>query len=450
MEGRTFLGMDVRIRLYGLCRDAGSELCRFALSTVTIPGCEPNGFTVSDENGEVPVTQEPLSSYPYEYRIYRTGRALSGEVEISYSVLPRPFGDMDRCGPYFDLRAEDGGANFAGLSVLPTFEGFEGEIAFEWDRSNTPEGVYGVSTFGEGDFTRNGLFEDLRQSYYAAGFINSITDGDFGFYWLAEPNFDVRSIADYTKKLYAVMSPFFRDTDTNYRIFFRKDPSNYPSSGGTALLRSYMCGWNENSPVSVAEKQNILAHEMVHNWPSLNDIPYGTTSWYSEGTAEYYSIILPLRAGLIDLETALGEIQKRTDAYYTNPTRGLDNMEAARQSWTDRRTQRIPYGRGIFFLANCDVKIKAATNGERGIDDVVLGILERGRSGETLGNHVFLDEAKKVSGIDFTADHALMSSGGHFAPLPGSFGGHFDIEEIGTVEADTGEPCISYKWTIKD
>lgn len=38
---------------------------------------------------------------------------------------------------------------------------------------------------------------------------------------------------------------------------------------------------------------------MVHNWPQLNDNPYGVTTWYSEGTAEYYSVLLPLRLGLM-------------------------------------------------------------------------------------------------------------------------------------------------------
>ena len=80
-----------------------------------------------------------------------------------------------------------------------------------------------------------------------------------------------------------------------------------------------MFGWNDSQPVSVEEKQNLLAHEMVHNWPHLNDNPYGVTTWYAEGTAEYYSIMIPLRNGLITAAEALAEIQKRTDAYYTNP-----------------------------------------------------------------------------------------------------------------------------------
>ena len=450
--GRSVSHMDVSLSFDELSRKAGGELFRMALSTVTIPGCVPEGLSVADTQGPAPVSERDSSEYPYEYRIYTADRALSGQVAIRYTVRPVPYREGQIAGPYFDFKTEDGGANTSGLSILPTFEKageFFGHIALKWDLSEMPAGARGVNTFGEDDLVHRGKFEDMRQSYYAFGDLKRISDGDFGFYWLAETNFDVQAIADYTKKLFSVMSPFFHDTESIYRIFVRKDPEKFPSSGGTALLRSYMFGWNENVPVSVEEKQNILAHEMVHNWPSLNDEPYGITTWYSEGTAEYYSIMLPLRAGLITEETALYEIQRRTDDYYRNPTRHLENMESTRLAWKDRRAQKLPYGRGIFFLANCDVKIKRATEGRYGIDDVVLNILELQRQGVTLGNAVFLDEIKKLSGLDLTADWEIMRTGTHFAPLAGSFGGHFTVCEVPAEEADTGEPCVSYQWEIK-
>jgi len=452
MKERLVDRLDIELCFDELSRKADEELFRFALSTVTIPGCAPESLKVTDDAGVVPYTAADSSEYPYEYRIFTVKRELSGSVGVRYTVRPIPYREGQIAGPYFDFKAEDGGANTAGVSILPTFAKsaeFEGELALKWDLSEMPEGSGGVNTFGEGDFTKEDKFETLRQSYYAMGRIQSLTDGDFGFYWLADTDFDVQAIADYTKKLFAVMSPFFRDTQSVYRIFVRKDPEKFPSSGGTALLRSYMFGWNANKPVNVEEKQNILAHEMVHNWPSLNDEPYGITTWYSEGTAEYYSIMIPLRAGLITKETALYEIQRRTDDYYRNPTRHLENMESTRMAWKDRRAQKLPYGRGIFFLANCDVKMKEATGGRYGIDDVVLNILELQRQGVTLSNEVFLDEIKKLSGLDLTADWEIMRTGTHFAPLAGSFGGHFTVCEVPAEEADTGEPCVSYKWEIK-
>ena len=439
--------VDVRLEFDTLQRNAGSELCRVQVMTVSIPCCDPQNFCACDRQGKLAVAEENLNSYPYEYKIYKTERNTEGPVTISYSLFPRPWKPEDTCGPYFDLKSEEGGANASGLALLPIVDKYEGLITLHWDLSEMPKGSYGVNTFAEGDFTKQMRLEQLQQSYFAVGQLNSITEGDFGFYWLGQPPFDVAAIAEYTQKLFAVMAPFFRDTQSLYKIFLRRD--YYPTSGGTALPRSYMFGWTEHQPVSVESRQNILAHEMVHNWPALNDNPYGITTWYSEGTAEYYSIMLPLRAGLITKETALNEIQQRTDAYYKNPTRHLDNMAAARVCWQDRRAQKLAYGRGIFFLANVDAQMRKATDGKACLDDVVLKILEIDRAGGPLSNELFLNLVREMAGIDVAEQHKLMCDGVDFAPLPDSFDGHFTNIPVQTKEADTGNDTISYQWSLK-
>lgn len=439
--------MDVALVLTDLLRTGGEELFRAQVETVTIPGCVPENVRITDDAGTVPFTQTDSTPYPYHFLHYAVQRDITGTVRIAYTVKPRPFCEGDRCGPYFDLKAEDVGASSAGLSFLPDISGLEGDISLHWDLSDCPEGASGICTFGEGDLSYQGTLDKLQQSYFIFGMVSSITDGDFGFHWLTKPSFDVEAIAAYSRDLFGRMSQFFRDDGKTYRIFMRKDP--YPTSGGTALMRSYMFGWNETQPVSVKDKQNILAHEMVHNWPHLNDNPYGITSWYSEGTAEFFCVMLPFRIGLVSKEDTLKEIQSRTDSYYTNPTRHLENIEAAKICWQDRRAQRLPYGRGFFFLANTDVKIRQATQGRYSIDDVVLDILEKGRKGVTLGNEVFLQTVKDLSGVDVTADWETMRTGGHIVPIEGCFDGHFSVTETEVPEADTGKPVTSYRWAIK-
>jgi len=243
------------------------------------------------------------------------------------------------------------------------------------------------------------------------------------------------------------MQVFFRDSDPIYRIFVRKDP--FTTSGGTALYRSYMFGWNDTQTFTVEERQFILAHEMVHNWPSLNDDPYGITTWYSEGTAEYYSVMLPMRMGLLLPEKAMEEIQRRTDQYYTNPTRHMENMEAAQICWQDRRAQRLAYGRGFIFLANVDVQMRKATDGKCCLDDVVLEILEMDRRKETLGNEVFLGLVKQFSGLDVTEQWEQMCNGGHIVPMKDCFDAHYTVAEKWMSEADTGKRVISYQWSVR-
>ncbi|MBQ8637754.1 MAG: hypothetical protein IJ468_01140 [Lachnospiraceae bacterium] len=440
--------MDVTLSFDGLSRKAGEELCSMQLVTVSIPGCDPENFRVADEAGTVAVSTSLSSPYPYELKHWAVERDTVGTVTVQYTVRPRAMTGKETCGPYFDFRNEDGGANSSGLAFLPRVEGADGTVALHWDLSRMPDGSRGVCTYGVGDVKRDGGLELFQQGYYAMGDIQEISEGEFGFYWLAKPTFDMQEIADYTRQLFAKMQEFFRDTNPVYRIFVRKDP--FTSSGGTALLRSYMFGWNETQSCKVKERQYILAHEMVHNWPQLNDNPYGTTTWYSEGMAEYYSMMLPLRHGLITPREVQEELQKRTDQYYTNPTRYLSDMESIRICWKDRRAQKIPYGRGMIFIANVDAAIRRATHGKFSIDDVMLMILEKDRAGVTLGNQVFLDVVKEISGLDVKKDLEDMRDGVHIVPAKGSFGGYFDIVEKEMPEADTGKTVVAYQWVVKE
>ncbi|MFQ9075954.1 MAG: hypothetical protein ACLR5J_09975 [Lachnospiraceae bacterium] len=50
------------------------------------------------------------------------------------------------------------------------------------------------------------------------GQLNAIEEGDFGFYWMSQPPFDVKEVAEYTKKLFGQMQKFFKDTEKVYRF----------------------------------------------------------------------------------------------------------------------------------------------------------------------------------------------------------------------------------------
>lgn len=443
---KTVDRMDVTITVTGLSYKEGERLCGMQLSTVTIPGCEPETLSICDELGDIPVRSYEEQPYPYQWRRWNAQRDTKGDIVIHYTVRTRVLKPEDICGPYFDFRSEEGGANSAGFSIIMDIEKAE-EAKLTWDLSCMPEGSRGICTFGEHMIT-NVTLEKLRQSYFAMGQLHAIEEDDFGFYWMSQPPFDMEEVAEYTKKLFGHMQKFFKDTEKVYRIFVRKDP--FVTSGGTALYRSYLFGWNETQPCSLHDRKAILAHEMVHNWPQLNDNPYGVTTWYSEGTAEYYSVLLPLRLGLISDEEAIAELQKRTDNYYSNPTRHLGDEEAAAICWKDRRAQRLVYGRGMIFFINTDIRIRQATNGKKCVDDVVLSILEKDRAGETLGNEVFLDVVKEISGLDVRSEWEAMHTGKEIVPLSGGFDGRFAVRKKEIEEADTKNTVRSWQWIKKE
>src|SRR5699024_4038051 len=138
-------------------------------------------------------------------------------------------------------------------------------------------------------------------------------------------------------------------------------------TGGTALPGSFAFGFSATEETDADELRSLLAHEMTHNWPHL-DGPPADTSWYSEGMAEYYSHVIPLRSGLLSRERFAKQLSDRHLVYDTNPLRTLSNAEANEMAWLDPRAQRIPYGRGLAYLIATDAAIRAATNDKKSLD----------------------------------------------------------------------------------
>ena len=426
----------------------GDILFRFQKETVTIPFCPVSEIRVEDEKGEMPYSEEEWEEYPVHYRAFVANREGSGKIKIFYHVKTRDITGITQYGPYFDLRSEKGGANGAGVTCMPLLPDGEYQISLKWNMKHMPPNSRGIWSFGEEDQTRRGKAEMLLYTFYAVGMVQSVEKGDFGFYWFGIPPFDVKRAAENVKQMYFVMSRFFEDTSMEgYRVFARKDP--FEKSGGTALSRSFLFGYNDTTKTTVESLQNLLAHEMVHNWPHMDDHPYGSCTWFTEGCAEFYSVMLPLRANLVSLRDTLEQIQKRTDEYFTNPTVSLSNEDAAKLFWKDRRTQRISYGRGFFFLANVDSMIRKVTNGEKSVDDVVKPLTSMYLSGKSGTNEDFIRLVNEVAGVDISGDFEKMEKGELLVPDPDGFDGHFSWEKVEREIAGGKEKTTSYQWKIK-
>ena len=178
-----------------------------------------------------------------------------------------------------------GGGNGAGLTflALPASDmEAQVEASIRWDLSAMPVGSRGVWSLGAGDVTRVTTVQDLLFSYYASGKLNAEEEGDFALYWFGSAPFDMAEVARRTKALFGYMSGFFGDREACYRIFARRDPFE-KSGGGTAAARSFMFGYSEKTYPSVDAMLNLLAHEMTHNWPHMDDEPAGLATWVQRG-----------------------------------------------------------------------------------------------------------------------------------------------------------------------
>jgi hypothetical protein len=418
--------LSVRMRLEHPDFKAGEGLVHLPLSLVGIPTARYDGaaLTARDEQGVVMLTQSEEPPTPQgTYRRWSVARATVGDVTISFDAPPRPVTAATNNGPLFDLREEANAFLGAGVGFLATpVRPGPWRVHLTWDLGQAPAGSRGVWSYGDGDVDTVLPSEALEFSYYAGGALKRYpaeAGGRFGYYWARDPPFDPADLARRIQALYSDMSGFFGDTASSYRVFARSNP--YLGAGGTSLAHSFMFGYHAPAKPTADTLQLLIAHEMAHTWPAMQG-EHGDTAWYSEGTAEYYSLALSWRAHAIALDKVVETLNERADAYYTNPFRSLSNPEAAKRFWTDPIAQTVPYGRGWLYLIQTDAQIRKASKGQRSLDDVVKAIYARQKAGQPFGIPAWLElVGKEIGPAQAQAGYDRMVSGGLLVPPSDAF-----------------------------
>ena len=407
--------MAVRETLEAPGLAAGGVLVRLPVKLVGIPGSQMlgDGLTARDAAGPLALTIEEEPPIPQgSYRRWKAARATVGDVIVEYRAAPRPITAATNNGPLFDLREESGGFAGAGVTFLAVPPGERPyRIALDWDLSQAPNGSRGVSSLGEGHVDTVGPPERLAFSFYAAGPLQALPGaGDgFGLYWLSPPPFPADTLGARIKTLHAAMAKFFGDENAAYRVFIRQNP--YPGTGGTALPQSFMFGYRASDKPTLEALQSLVSHEMTHNWPAMEG-EHGDTAWYSEGTAEFYSMLLSYRSGLLLLDGFVTSLNDKTAAYYTNPYLRLSNPAAAKIFWSDPTAQTVPYGRGLLYLIDTDAAIRAKSGGKRSLDEVVQELYRRKKAGQPYTIETWLDLVGKEIGADQAkAAYQAMAAG---------------------------------------
>ncbi|WP_165186727.1 hypothetical protein [Caulobacter soli] len=414
-EGGAQSYMAVRETLEAPSLPAGGVLVRLPVKLVGIPGSQllGDGLTARDASGPLSLTEELEPPTPQGgYRHWKVSRATVGDVVVDYRAAPRQISAATNNGPLFDLREESGGFAGAGVTFLAVPPGERPyRLAVDWDLSQAPKGSRGVSSLGEGHVETVGPAERLVFSFYAAGPLQTLpgqSDG-FGLYWLSPPPFPADTLGARIKTLHAAMAKFFGTSDSAYRVFIRQNP--YAGTGGTALPSSFMFGYRASDKPTLEALQSLVSHEMAHNWPAMQG-EHGDTAWYSEGTAEFYSMLLSYRSGLLSLDGFVDSLNDKTAAYYTNPYLRLTNPEAAKIFWSDPTAQTVPYGRGFLYLVDTDAAIRAKSGGKHSLDDVVQEIYRRQKADQPYAIETWLDLVGKEIGADAAkAGYQAMANG---------------------------------------
>ncbi len=457
-DGREIVHMDVAYSIQGLELAAGETLAEIYPVIASIPACEfsAEGLTARDAAGDLPLSVADGPGQWGALRKWTADRKTEGAIALRYRVYPRVLPEHYTSSPYFDLRTEPGGINGAGVTFLVLIKDQEYQVCLHWDLAEMPDGSRGIWSKGEGDVSILAKPETVAYSYYAAGEIKSWKTPEnerFAFYWIAEPNFNVDEVAAVIYRLFKINTTFFEDPDAPYKVFARRDP--FPESGGgTALADSFMFGYSDEKIPTTTTMRNMLAHEIVHNWPRIEDTE-ANRIWYDEGTAEYYCTMLPYRAGMTTLEDVRDEIMQRAQKYYANVHRDMPLAQAAELCWKDRRTQVLPYGRGFFYLLSVDRSIRLASGGARCLDDVVLDFVRKERQTKVKAKlDDWIEALSRELGKDARPAFEAMSRGDLIVPDAAWFDGAFKIK-MGKVEqyalrGEKGPLVDSYIWEPND
>lgn len=352
-------------------------------------------------------------------------RASVGDVTVNY----REPVFTQSVVPSFTLVSEARAMFGAGMTFLAVpADSRTYRLQVSWDLREMPAGSIGVWAFGRGTTQHLGKAQDLLATFYEAGVLHRYEQGQFGVYWAGEPNFDVRAYASKALKTYRYYEKFFGWSPGSYRIFLHAEPLG---GSGTALKQSFLETYDPQKPESVTSLYHTLAHEMAHTFlPSIypKDEPE-LAAWFHEGSAEYYSSVLPFRAGLITPQEFLATIDTSIRDYYWAPSRNLSIRQAAAAGFFKANdVQKIAYGRGRMFLAEIDAEIRAHSGGKASLDNITQAIGERERHGQPHDLNVWLKMVAARVGPEARAQFNAMMAGKLVVPPSDAFGPCFRRE----------------------
>ncbi|KAK0267338.1 hypothetical protein LTR91_011415 [Friedmanniomyces endolithicus] len=388
-------------------------------------------------------------------RRWLTSRSTVGAVRLSMTALPREIDITTPMGPRIDLREIDGGllgsaSSMVPLPAAPPHQSYN--ITVCWDLSKAPANTSYASSLGEDRCTeiadKAQTIQALRSSIFAVGptlhryppSSQSPEMSQFGLFYFGDRvhiPFDVTKLADYVHALFVNVCGFFHDSDIRpYRVFLR---SSLRGFGGQGFLSSFMLEYFARVEVEQWELEWLLAHEATHNWPLMDSTPGQVSgadnTWYNEGIATYYQLLLPYRFGKTSKVEFVKQLNLNLQAYFTNPTINMSNEEVAEQTWQNSAAQRLPYHRGLLYFLQLEDVLRQSSGGKLGIRSTVLQLLDRKRKGEAFDLDCWISLAGTAIGsitIAKEQNHAMAAGG--FLGLPSSALSHFDLRVVVTAQ----------------
>jgi len=271
------------------------------------------------------------------------------------------------------------------------------------------------------------------------------------------PFWDVkRSVADVQKIVEANLK-FWGSLPYDKYVFF-----NVLTEAGGGLehqnsVTMMASRWSTRTHRRYVRWLGLVSHEYFHLWnvkrlrpvelgPFNYDVENYTRSlWIAEGLTDYYGGLMLRRAGLVSDDEALADLSSAIAQLQTTPGRLVQPLEIASfDAWIkeyrpDENSPNVSisyYTKGAVVGFLLDARIRAATTGQRSLDDVMRTALSRFSGARGYTPVEFRQIVNEVAGIDLSDwmrrmlettgeldyTQALAWYGLHFTPSPPSRG----------------------------
>lgn len=351
-----------------------------------------------------------------------------GPITISYAFTIDPARE-ELALPQYEVRSDRHGASGAALAflILPA-DDLARTAQIVWNLDGQAKGAKAVSSFGVGDArsTRPLRSTELGSTYVMVGQPGLFSDDAFFAAWLGDFAFEGRDLMEWAAQLHHYYGDFFGQVPESFGVFGRTNTLN-PGSG-IGLTDSFAFTFDDKIPSK--ELKGLLAHEMLHAWVNsldgMMDAPGGLySSWFGEGLAVHYQRLLPWRAGLIDDEAFLADLNSTAGRYYTNALIDTPNDEIPDGFWRDTRIRVLPYDRGSLYFAKVDADIRASSGGQRSLDDLVRAMLAERRAGHPMNLALWKRLLRQELGEAGVRQFEAMLSGAVSVPPSDAFGPSF-------------------------
>jgi len=211
------------------------------------------------------------------------------------------------------------------------------------------------------------------------------------------PDLDVDALTESVRKVVRTFSDMFGGLPFDNYAFLYRLPDRPGSSG--------MERWNSTTiqlPYSRVRRSledfnDITAHQFFHAWNTMRIRPavkvkpdysqevLTRSLWFSEGATRYYAKLGRVRAALLGEDKFFQTQASEILLHQSRPARSFQSLEDASWNapftvnlWYRSRTNSIEYGnKGALVSFLLDLSIRDATDGRRGLDDVMRLMNER-------------------------------------------------------------------------